>query len=220
MKTCKNCKILIDSDSCPLCHCATTNTDIDFKPLTGYPKVKNRVNFKSMFLKLYLSLTVLAAIILLTVDYHIFSSFSWSIIALSSIILGYVVMRTFFISIYSTFSKLTICNLASIIYLCFLDYHLGFERWSITYVYPSAFLLESFIILLFMIIYHRDFQRFISIEFVTFIGSLTSLTFETDFILSITSIGVSGILFIATLIFGGIRSHGEIARRFHFRGEN
>lgn len=220
MNICNNCKIIIDSNSCPLCHCATKQTDIKTKELTGYPKVRNKFNFRSMFLKFYLGLAILASIILLTVDYHIFSTLSWSIIALSSIILGYIVIRTFFVSLFSTFSKLTICNISSVIYLCFLDYHLGFEKWSINYVYPSSFLLESFLILLFMIIYHREFQRFISIQFFTFIGSLISLTFETDFVLSITSIGVSGILFIVTLILGGIRSHGELSRRLHFRGEN
>ncbi len=46
MKTCKNCKINIDADICPLCHGATQDSDDKTSTLTGFPKSKKiKLNF-------------------------------------------------------------------------------------------------------------------------------------------------------------------------------
>lgn len=222
MKICKKCNVYLEEDVCPLCkNTSSPIKDIKLKSaLVGYPLIKKNLSIKSVFLKFYLTIAIISSIILLTLDYHIFSSFSWSLIGLSSIILGYIILRTCLYNLYSTFTKITLSLFSIYVFTCFLDYNLGFEKWSLIYLFPSAILLEEFIIVIFMIIYRNNFQHFIISQLVCLIFSFLSFSIGSNFILSIICISVCSLLFFATLIVGGFRAHDEVSRRFHITSSN
>lgn len=215
MYHCNNCNLDVDSRICPLCHNSASRVEGEGEA-SGFPFVKSKISKRSIILKLYFALQILFSIILLMIDYHFTNSLSWSIIGLSSIFLGYLILKIFFNDLNSFFAKFSKTLLSILLYLIFLDLVLlGGIGWSLNFIFPSFILLENFLLLLFMLINRNSYQRYLIMQIVCILLSFVSYSLSNSFVLSIFALGISSGIFVFTLLLGGFKSHSEMKRRFH-----
>jgi RNA polymerase subunit RPABC4/transcription elongation factor Spt4 len=220
MYHCKNCGVDVDSEVCPLCHSATKKEN-DEGILTGYPSVKAKVSKRGIAKKMYLVLALLISFILLAVDLHFSSNLSWSVVCLATIFLGYIIiMHIFLNSLPSVFAKISKSMGALFLYLLFLDWFLKVNSgWSIFYAMPILLIIETVINFFFTVINHKNFQNYMIAQLLTTILGIVSFSIGSNFYLSLIAIVLSLLLFLSTLLFGGLKGTSEIKRRFHINPE-
>jgi hypothetical protein len=209
----------VDDKVCPLCHSATKKIEKE-NDLTGYPFVKIKMSKKGIASKMYLAIEAICTFILLAVDYHFSQTLSWSVVGFLSIFLGYIIMQIFFNSLTTVFAKISKSLFALIIYLFILDYFLNINRgWSIEYVMPILLIGETVMNFFFTVINHKNFQNYMIAQIVTILLASFSFSIGSNFYLSLIAIVLSVLLFVCTLLFGGLKGVSEIKRRFHINPE-
>lgn len=219
MYHCNNCNVDVDDKVCPLCHSATKKIEKE-NDLTGYPFVKIKMSKKGIASKMYLAIEAICTFILLAVDYHFSQTLSWSVVGFLSIFLGYIIMQIFFNSLTTVFAKISKSLFALIIYLFILDYFLNINRgWSIEYVMPILLIGETVMNFFFTVINHKNFQNYMIAQIVTILLASFSFSIGSNFYLSLIAIVLSVLLFVCTLLFGGLKGVSEIKRRFHINPE-
>lgn len=219
MYHCNKCKVDVDDKVCPLCHNATEQIQKE-NDLVGYPFVKIRMSKRALASKMYLAIQAICTFILLAVDYHFSNTLYWSVVGIVSIFLGYIIMQIFFNSLPSVFAKISKSVCAFSLYLFFLDYFLKTDSgWSIEYVMPILIIGETVLTFFFTTINHKNFQNYMIAQIVTIILAIISFFIGSNFYLALTSIVLSVLLFVCTLLFGGLKGTSEIRRRFHINPE-
>ena len=101
-----------------------------------------------------------------------------------------------------------------------VDFSVGYNGWSVNYVFPSGILLIDVGIVVCMFINRKNWQSYLMVQIfmvlcsaVTILLSLVQII--TDSMLSVIALNVSVILLLGTLIIGGRRARVELKRRFH-----
>lgn len=219
MYHCNNCNVDVDDKVCPLCHSATKEIEKE-DDLTGYPFVKVKMNRKGIASKMYLAIEAICTFILMAIDYHFSNTLSWSIVGILSIFLGYLIMVIFFNSLPTVFAKISKSVFVVFVYLLILDYFLKTNRgWSIEYVMPILIIGETVLNFFFTVINHKNFQNYMIAQIVTIILASFAFSIGSNFYLSLIAIVLSVLLFVSTLLFGGLKGISEIRRRFHINPE-
>lgn len=219
MYHCNNCNVDVDDKVCPLCHSANIKTEKE-NNLTGYPFVKIKMSKRGIASKMYLAIEAICTFILLAVDYHFSQTLSWSVVGFLTIFLGYIIMQVFFNSLPTVFAKISKSLFALIIYLFLLDYFLDIQRgWSIEYVMPILIISETVMNFFFTVINHKNFQNYMIAQIITIILASFAFSIGSNFYLSLVAIVLSVLLFVCTILFGGLKGVSEIKRRFHINPE-
>lgn len=219
MYHCNNCNVDVDDQVCPLCHSATKEIEIE-NDLTGFPLVKAKTSKRAIASKMYLAIQAICTFILMVIDYHFSKTLSWSLIGIISIFLGYLIMQIFFNSLPTVFAKISKSVFVVFLYLVFIDYFININRgWSIVYIMPILIIGETIMNFFFTVINHKNFPNYMIAQLVTIILAIIAFSIGANFYFALVAISLSVLLFVCTLLFGGLRGVSEIRRRFHINPE-
>ena len=232
MSKCSRCNIDIKDDSliCPLCR-GVINIDSDragVNPDTAayvsrsvmYPDVGPAMRRLNFILKLVIFIMAVIEIGLCVVNYLTYDGFKWSIIC------GLGFFYVGFCLIYSVRynrghrRQLMAHGFILMALGVVIDSFLGFRGWSLEIVLPVIVMTLDVVILILMIVNSRNFQSYLMMQLYTTFFCIVMMiillvTEVADFILlDIIASGVSGIMLVATLVFGDKRATGELVRRF------
>lgn len=219
MKTCPKCNVTIldDTDRCPLCRHALGGSE---GGLRSYPDAMASIRKARIFENLVLFLSIIASITVVVVNYMTGMDSLWSLIVVLSLFYVNVVIRYAVLGQSGYQAKLFILVLIAIVVLFGIDYLTGFNRWSLTFVYPSLIIAVDVGLLILMLVNKRNWQSYIMPQLAVFILSLVSAIFvwvglNNHPLLGLIASGFALFEFLGTIILGDQRARNELKRRFH-----
>jgi hypothetical protein len=221
MKYCKSCNV---SYNTPLEHCILCNGELENKDghehelvyKYGECKKKSRSRF---FLRLFLFLNVISAVIALYVDYITSFELSWSLVV--AITNFYAVIMFIVLTIptiwTSKLSKSIIITAGGLILigLSIRDY-----SWAIDYVLPISLMTNIFLISILIVVNKKKwFDYFSSLAIISIIGLLPGLfvllNWTVESLPSLICFYYSIITIIGMIVLPSKNSREEFKRRFH-----
>ena len=219
MSRCRQCKIevLDETERCPLCGTVVEPT-IEVENMYPDIRVKSR---KLVFIsRLYLFLAVVIEIVLVNVC--MMSEVQSLVYIISGLILlfGYIVIRYAILGTSGYVAKTIVLTIIAVIMLVAVDFSVGYNGWSVNYVFPSGILLIDVGIVVSMLINHKNWQSYLMVQIFMVICSVVAIILNlvqiiTDPMVSVIALNVSVILLLGTVIIGGRRARVELKRRFH-----
>ena len=219
MSKCRQCKIevLDETERCPLCNSVLEQT-IEVENM--YPDIRIRSRKLVMFSRIYLFLAVVTEIIL--VNICMLSEVQSLVFIISGLVLlfGYIVIRYAILGTSGYIAKTVVLTTIAVIMFVAIDFFVGFNGWSVNYVFPSGILLIDAIIIVLMVINRKNWQSYLMLQlFMVICGAVAVILSVTGIIthpiLSIVALNASVILLLGTVIIGGRRARVELKRRFH-----
>ena len=144
----------------------------------------------------------------------------WSVVVIYAVFFIFFTFCRFINERYQVFTKISLTVFWGLIYTVVIDAVFGFTRWSINYVLPGAIFLIDVVLIILMIVDHRNFQSYMVFEIVMIVvGLIPIILMLTDVVTSDAVCQAaflsSVILFLGTLILGGRAAWTELQRRFH-----
>lgn len=222
MRQCKQCnlEILDETMVCPLCKSVLEVSDETEHTATGYPDVKAASRKLNFIVKLYSFLAIITEAALIIINYISFRGIWWSAISGISILYFYITLKYSLLK-NNGYKKVILTQVVGAVLLVIAsDYIVGYRGWSINYVLPSAVLLLDVTIGILMLVNMANWQSYILMQILTVLVSLGCLLLWkfgviTQPIVTLTALGVSVSILLATLIFGDRKAKNELKRRFH-----
>ena len=219
MAECKKCGVHItdDTDRCPFCSCVLEDDGI--KGMNVYPDPEATVKVWRTIRRIVLFLSIVAMGGMFIALYMGADIFNWTIVV--GLILLYVN-----VTIYMTITdkigymfKTLFLTISVVLILIGIDYYTGYNRWSLDYTLPSSVIFLNVSCIGLMIINHRNWQSYISLQLFNIAWSvilfvLLRLEIIRVPILVLIAMAMSVFLFAGTIIFGGKRASDELKRRF------
>ncbi|MDE7417821.1 MAG: zinc ribbon domain-containing protein [Lachnospiraceae bacterium] len=219
MSRCRQCKIevLDETERCPLCGTVVEPT-IEVENM--YPDIRVRSRKLVFISRLYLFLAVVTEIVLVNVC--MLSEVQSLVYIISGLILlfGYIVIRYAILGTSGYVAKTVVLTIIAVIMLVAIDFSVGYNGWSVNYVFPSGILLIDVGIVVSMLINHKNWQSYLMVQIFMVLCSVVAIILSlvqiiTDSMLSVIALNVSVILLLGTVIIGGRRARVELKRRFH-----
>jgi hypothetical protein len=221
MNKCINCGVeFVDPTSiCPLCKCVTEN-DGDLMRKPTYPRTDKEMKKIQIALNIYTFVAIVAEVLFVLIDLKTGDNFWWSIMLGAFLVYGFITLK-FSVQKHIGYQfKMLLQTLLGVSVLVLIDYLLGFHRWSLNYVLPSAFILIDVSVIVLMIVNNRNWQSYIPMQILIIVLSiipfiLRFFRISTDSILCLISLLVAILVFVGTMVVGGKRARAELYRRFH-----
>ena len=219
MSRCRQCKIevLDETERCPLCGTVVEPT-VEVENM--YPDIRVRSRKLVFISRLYLFLAVVTEIVL--VNLCMMSEVQSLVYIISGLILlfGYIVIRYAILGTSGYIAKSIVLTIIAVIMLVAIDFSVGYNGWSVNYVFPSGILLIDVGIVVSMLINHKNWQSYLMVQIFMVLCSVVAIILSlvqiiTDSMLSVIALNVSVILLLGTVIIGGRRARVELKRRFH-----
>jgi len=219
MKYCKTCHVHYDTT---LEHCLLCNGELDQENTNEvtykFTEISKRGKSR-FFLRLFLFLNVVSALIALYIDYANGLPLSWSlIVAITNL---YVVVMFFILAVPTVWtSKLTKSLILTVGSLVLIGLSINDHSWAIDYVFPFAVMTNIFLISILIIVNKKKwFDYFASLIIISLIGLIPGL-FN---LISLTKVEWPSLVCLAYSVFTllGIvllpskSSREEFRRRFH-----
>lgn len=223
MKKCNFCNVKIkdNTDHCPLCGGVLEGDNPGF---STYPNVLKKEKAISFIFRLTLFLSIIASIVCIAVNISTGVSVAWSVIVSLSFL--YVLLILYLFVRENAGYRVRVFGIAAagVGLVVAIDCILGFNRWSVNYVVPSAILLMSFTFLLLMLINRRNWQSYLIIHILILIISIVPIILYLLDIITVpyvaqAAFGVSFVITLGIIILGGPRVKSELYRRFHIFGK-
>lgn len=205
---------------CPLCN-GVLETEKDFEKSVSvmYPDVEPKMKKIKFIIRLLVFFSILLECVLVLINYLTYNGIKWSVIC------GAVMAYMCFTVIYSFQrftghrTKLLMQFLAAIILLVVIDQIIGYSGWSVNYAIPIATIVLDVVILFLMVINHSGWQNYIMLQIGVFVIEILYMILVfadivTKPLLSIIALAITGIILLATLVFGDKRAINELLRRF------
>ena len=221
MSRCKQCniEILEPTERCPLCNSVLEKSE-DLEAM--YPQIHQKARAFTMILRVYSFLAITIELILFTLAF--FAKISYLTVLIPALFLFYIYMVLRFAVIGKSGHRAKIIVLAflAVAIMVALDYIRGFNGWSINYVFPSAVIAVDVGILLLIFINKRNWQSYVMPELFMILVSLAGILLRALDIIThplaiIIALDFSVLLFLGTIIIGGLRARMELKRRFHIK---
>lgn len=220
MSSCNRCGIIVldDSDKCPLCK--QVLTEDGEKKINAYPDVRDGMRKTRLFENLVLFLSIVASVVVLTIDYLVTGALDWSLLVLFGLIYANVLIRLAIIG-KSGYIYKTICMvILALLLLWLIDHYTGGHGWSIEFAYPGVIVFMNLAIIILMIVNRRNWQSYMMVQlFTIFLSIIPVFMIFTDIVnfpyIIIGAFAMSVFLFLGTLIIGDRRARNELSRRFH-----
>lgn len=219
MSRCRQCKIevLDETERCPLCGSVLEPT-VDVENM--YPDIRVRSRKLAFISRLYLFLAVVTEIIL--VNICMLSDVQSLVYIIGGLVLlfGYIVIRYAILGTSGYIAKTVVLTVIAVIMLVAVDFFVGYNGWSVNYVFPSGILLIDVGIVVCMFINRKNWQSYLMVQIFMVLCSgvaivLSLVQIITHSMLSVIALNVSVILLLGTMIIGGRRARVELKRRFH-----
>ena len=219
MAECKKCGVHItdDTDRCPFCSCVLEDDGI--KGMNVYPDPEATVKVWRTIRRIVLFLSIVAMGGMFIALYMGADIFNWTIVVgLILLYLNVTIYMTITDKIGYMFKTLFL-NISVVLILIGIDYFTGYKRWSLDYTLPSSVIFLNVSCIGLMIINHRNWQSYISLQLFNIAWSvilfiLLRLEIIRVPILVLIAMAMSVFLFAGTVIFGGKRASDELKRRF------
>jgi len=184
-----------------------------------YPDIKPAMKKMKMVIKLFIFISIVVEGILVLINYLTYKGVKWSLIC--GVALVYLCFTVAYCVPRNTGhrSKIFAQMIGSIILAILIDCSLGYTGWSLNYVTPIAIMLFDVTILVFMIINSNNWQNYIILQVAMLLTSvvfaiLVPVGLVTSPLLTIIAAGVTGMILIATVVFGDKTAVTELSRRF------
>lgn len=219
MSKCRQCKIEIldETERCPLCNTVLEPT-IEVENM--YPNIRFRSRKFVMLSRIYLFLAVVMELILVNV--YMLSDVQSLAVIISGLVLlfGYIVIRYAILGTSGYIAKTVVLTIIAVIMFVAIDFSVGYNGWSVNYVFPSGILLIDAAIVVLMIVNRKNWQSYLMLQlFMVLCGAvaviLSAVGIITHPMVSIVALNTSVILLLGTVIIGGRRARVELQRRFH-----
>ena len=219
MSRCRQCKIevLDETERCPLCGTVLEPT-VEVENM--YPDIRVRSRKLVFISRLYLFLAVVTEIVLVNIcmlsEVQSFVYFIGGLVLL----FGYIVIRYAILGTSGYVAKTVVLTIIAVIMLVAVDFFVGYNGWSVNYVFPSGILLIDVGIVLCMLINRKNWQSYLMVQIFMVLCSgvaiiLSLVQIITAPMVSVVALNVSIILLLGTVIIGGRRARVELKRRFH-----
>ena len=219
MSRCRQCKIevLDETERCPLCGTVLEPT-VEVENM--YPDIRVRSRKLVFISRLYLFLAVVTEIVL--VNICMLSEVQSLVYIIGGLVLlfGYIVIRYAILGTSGYVAKTVVLTIIAVIMLVAVDFFVGYNGWSVNYVFPSGILLIDVGIVLCMLINRKNWQSYLMVQIFMVLCSgvaiiLSLVQIITAPMVSVVALNVSIILLLGTVIIGGRRARVELKRRFH-----
>lgn len=219
MSRCRQCKIevLDETERCPLCGTVLEPT-VEVENM--YPDIRVRSRKLVFISRLYLFLAVVTEIVL--VNICMLSEVQSLVYIIGGLVLlfGYIVIRYAILGTSGYVAKTVVLTIIAVIMLVAVDFFVGYNGWSVNYVFPSGILLIDVGIVLCMLINRKNWQCYLMVQIFMVLCSgvaiiLSLVQIITAPMVSVVALNVSIILLLGTVIIGGRRARVELKRRFH-----
>ena len=207
---------------CPLCRKAIGSIDEEKKKHIepAYPLTKRKTYRARNALWIYVIAAIAAFLIIFNVNIRMHHEMWWTFLIGLIMIYGYI---TLFFSLKKQIGhqpKMMMQSLLAVLLVLFIDYATGFHGWSLNYVYPGLLALIDLLIVILMLVNKRNWQSYIIMQLwvvILAVGPFILYLFGLVDHLQIPWIILASVIlvFFATLLIGGSRARGEMARRFH-----
>lgn len=220
MNKCTNCNVIVMdvTDVCPLCHQVLTGDKTESYDM--YPDVRDTSRKYRMLENILLFLSIVAAIITLTIDFLAEGPMGWSLIVGLILIYANVTVRLAIIGKSGYRFKTVSMVILAIVILWAIDYLTGNRGWALSVVFPSAIVLIDVAILILMIVNSRNWQSYMMLQIFTILLSIIPMVLLGVGIIkwkymAMIAMALSLFIFLGTLIIGDRRARTELKRRFH-----
>lgn len=219
MSKCRQCKIevLDETERCPLCGTVLEPT-VEVENM--YPDIRVRSRKLAFISRLYLFLAVVTEIIL--VNICMLSEVQSLVYIIGGLVLlfGYIVIRYAILGTSGYIAKTVVLTIIAVIMLVAVDFFVGYNGWSVNYVFPSGILLIDVGIVVCMVINRKNWQSYLMVQIFMVLCSVVAIILSlvqiiTHSMLSVIALNASVILLLGTMIIGGRRARVELKRRFH-----
>lgn len=219
MSYCNQCKVNITDpfNVCPLCHCAVKK---DGKEYIAYPAVRQKQRKMHLALRIYLAAAVVVQGICFYLNTRLWEDTRWSLWTLATFIAAYVSIRMSISNKTGYRSRTIGLTVFATAYIVFIDYELGFLRWSLNYILPASIILLNIGVLVVIFVNLRNWQSYLVMELLLIFCSLLPLLLvwlgiTTVPFFSYLAFWISVAMFACTVIVGGRAARTELKRRFH-----
>lgn len=223
MKKCNFCNVKIkdQTDHCPLCGGVLEGDDLG---INTYPNVLKKEKAISFIFRLTLFISIIASIVCIATNIATGVSVAWSLIVTLSFL--YVLLILYLFVRENAGYRVRVFGIAAfgVALVVAIDYVLGFKRWSVNFVLPSAIILMSLTFLLLMLINKRNWQSYVVIHIAILAVSIIPIILYMLGILTVpyvaqVSFGLAFVIALGVVILGGPRVKSELYRRFHIFGK-
>ena len=221
MKKCNQCQVYIQDNNkiCPLCHGALERIDGNTS-INNYPNVHPKRKKLSLFLRIFLALSIVIETILITINYYTGHETWWSPFIGLYLLYGYFLMRFALVRTGSGRWRVVTGTFLIVFLVITADMSNGYDGWSVNFILPIALGVLNTLSLVFIVIRRKNWQSYLVFQ-LTLLGiSMLSLilillniiTYPMVIVLVNIYIALS---FITVTIIGGNKALYELKHRFH-----
>lgn len=219
MSKCRQCNIevLDETQRCPLCGTVLEPT-VEVENM--YPNIRLKSRKLVFISRLYLFVSIVIEILLVNICMLSEVQSLVYIISGLTLLFGYIVIRYAILGTSGYIAKTIVLTIIAVIMLVAIDFSVGYNGWSVNYVFPSGILLIDIGTLVLMAVNRKNWQSYLMLQIFMVLCSIVAIILNlvriiTDPIVSIVALNASVILLLGTVIIGGRRARVELKRRFH-----
>ena len=216
MSKCLKCDVNVNSvtNRCPLCDSIIDDTKDNI-----YPRKIKGLKYRFVR-KISLFITLMCSLCVLLLNYYLTPNYRWSLFVIVQLLIFYIL----FFKILDGKNRVLRMLFAFNILVCFIsifwDIYIGFNGWSLDYVFPSLCITYGIFVLLLRFINYFAFRQNTSyIYFNICLGFVPLLLLHLDIvkvdILADLSVVIAFINLIILIIFDWSDLKNFIAKKFH-----
>ncbi len=211
-----------DTLTCPLCRSVLIESEGENRDLlaNGYPEVAFTSDGFHLLNRLMVFISIIITVLSVFFNYIFYDGVLWSVISIVIVLYSWTIVRHAIINSFQLASKIVVqCVSIAIIVVC-IDYVLGYDGWSVTYVVPQIGIAANISVFILLIISKLDWKRFVlQILGIGILGLIPMILLLVGLVehplMTYIATGISVVIVLFTLIFGDKSVKTEIIRRFH-----
>ena len=224
MKSCSQCKVLVNTErkTCPLCFTLLNNVDGKEALLVPYPKYQSKPVRYNIFYRVLVFLSIIVTFVCVLVNIFTYKENHnlWSLVVIAGFLYLWILFRSTLRGTGNIPRRLVIqmLTLSSLIYI--IDLLSGYEQWSLNFVIPFLSMASLLSVIILLISNTVRFHDYISalfaaiiLGFIPFILWIFRIVESLWPSLSAASLSFSTI--IGMFIFAGTEIKEELKKRFH-----
>lgn len=220
MAKCNHCGVTITDDTniCPLCRCVLEKGE---PGEMKYPNIVKRRRKLQIASRIYLFLALITEAFLIYLNVTLYPEFLWCLIPGCLMACIYLTLYYFVNGTRSSYgADIVFAIIALVSMLNIMDKMLGDYGWSFNYVQPALVIAGNIVIFILILTHPNGWQSYLMTQLLLVVLSLLAIPLflvkqVTHPLVSGLAIGLSFLLFAATIILGGARAKEELYRRFH-----
>ena len=206
MKFCDECQVKVETSGTKCVLCGTElriQRPDDFAPL--YPPMNSGGKPKSSFTplaKIFIFLSLVAGGICILINILLWQGFAWSLIVVGGITIGWVLIGIPLTENMNLNLMLIFQMICVQIFIVLVDINLGFQGWSLDYVYPLLFIAIAVAVAVFTIIHRMAWRDFLFTVVIMAIYGLSPLIFIAVGLINVLWPSYAAVLVSIFLSFG------------------